>query len=172
MRGIILIESLVLVCIALNYILKCLEYKNLCDLFDNRGKSIKMLNEELLVKNAQIRNDSIKKAAMVRDVVSRTQRLVKQRQEIARLKHRVYVLRKDIKRKDRAIVRYKEQNAKFKHTCDEQSLRLEDLRDELLTETNVSNWYKNWYKVMQNECDAYLYCLRQIQEEVTNAKEE
>ena len=84
----------------------------------------------------------------------------------------IYRLRKDIKHKDRAIVRYKKRNAKFRHTCDEQSRRLEDLRDELLTEKNVAWWYKNWYTVMQNERDAYLYCLRQIQEEVTNAKEE
>ena len=94
------------------------------------------------------------------------------RSELRKQCFKIYRLRKDIKHKDRAIVRYKEQNAKFKHTCDEQSRRLEDVRDELLTETNVAWWYKNWYKVMQNERDAYLYCLRQIQEEVTNAKEE
>ena len=94
------------------------------------------------------------------------------RSELRKQCFRIYRLRKDIKHKDRAIVRYKEQNAKFRHTCNEQSRRLEDLRDELLTEKNVAWWYKNWYKVMENERDAYLYCLRQIQEEVTNAKEE
>lgn len=142
MRGIILIESILLVCITLNYILKCLEYENLRDLFDIRGKSIKMLNEEV---NTQI---------------------YEAEEEIKRLKHRVYVLKRDTNRNQRAIVRYKEQNAKFKHTCNEQSRRLEDLRDELLTESTVACWYKNWYRVMQNERDAYLYCLRQIQEEV------
>lgn len=93
-------------------------------------------------------------------------KLVRLQRESRNQRSKIYRLRNDIKRKDRVIVRYKEQNAKFKHTCDEQSLRLEDSRDELLTERNVAWWYKNWYKVMQNERDAYLYCLRQIQEEV------
>lgn len=148
MRGIILIETILLVCITLNYILKCLEYKNLRDLFDNRGKSIKMLNEEV------------------------KREIYEAEEEIKRLKHRVYVLKKDTKRNQRAIVRYKERITKFKHICDVHYRRLADMRDELLTERNVARWYKNWYKVMENERSAYLYCLRQIQEEVTNAKEE
>lgn len=179
MRGIILIESLVLVCIALNYILKCLEYKNLRELFDNRGKSIKMLNEE--VNTQKIRYAGARDIAAVYEgnmdyyknlYYYHKYLSYEAGDEIKRLKHRVYVLKRDTKCNQRAIVRYKEQNAKLKHTCDEQSRRLEDLRDELLTEKNVAWWYKNWYKVMQNERDAYLYCLRQIQEEVTNAKKE
>ena len=51
-------------------------------------------------------------------------------------------------------------------------LEYNDLRDRCLTETHVANWYKNWYKVMQNERDSYLYCLQQIQKEVEYAKKE
>ena len=162
MRMLVLCETLALVFVVLNYILKCLEYKDLRDLFDNRGKSIKMLNDE--VKAAKIKH--------LEALNNEFNTLVKYKREINQLKHKVYVLRKDINRKDRAIVRYKEQNKVFKHGYHESEKRCADLRGIILPERIVSNYYKSWYKIMQNERDAYLYCLRQIQEEVKNAKKE
>jgi predicted transcriptional regulator len=96
----------------------------------------------------------------------------KQFKEILRLKHKVYVLKKDIKRKDRAIVRYKAQNEVFKHGYHETEERNKKLRRMYTTEIQTEQWLRSmWYATM-DERDAYLYCLRQIQEEVENAKKE
>lgn len=141
------------------------EYKSKCSECD-----------ELIISSSKMRSVGRLDQSLIRlledRLDSQSNELSTLRSESRKQHSKIYRLKRDIKRKDRAIVRYKEQNAKFRHTCNEQSRRLEDLRDELLTEKNVAWWYKNWYKVMENERDAYLYCLRQIQEEVTNAKEE
>jgi chromosome segregation ATPase len=172
MRTIILMESLLLVCIALNYILKCLEYKVLRDLFDNRGNSIKMLNAEVEDYKARIhaKNIQINMIESARDRLRNY--LYNNGAEVARLRHKVYVLKKDIKRKDRAIVRYKAQNETFRRCYHVVEKRNTKLSNKLVTTENVAEYYKGWYKTMQTERDAYLYCLRQIQEEVENAKKE
>lgn len=172
MRTIILCESLALVFIVLSYIFKCIEYKDLRNLFDDRGRSIKMLNETVEDCNARIHAKNIEINMQHSAKERLLNHLYNNGAEVRRLRHKVYALKKDIKRKDRAIVRYKTQNKVFKHGYHESEKRCEDLRDRILTEENVCNWYKSWYTVMLNERDAYLYCLRQIQEEVENAKKE
>lgn len=104
MRMLVLCESLALVFVVLNYILKCLEYKDLRDLFDNRGKSIKMLNATVENYKRRIELKGYTIASLHGDRERIINALYNNGAEVARLRHRVYVLRKDIKRKDRAIV--------------------------------------------------------------------
>lgn len=193
MRTVILVESLLLLYFALSYFLKCKEYKDLRVLFDNRGNSIQMLNRNIeklknrfntaIKINAQLdeENDSLlRKNNALRANSDYFRELAYSRgvrendlEELnIVLKHKVFLLRKDIKRKDKAIVRYKAQNKVFKHGYNESEKRNEDLRDKLLTEQNVASWYKNWYAIKNNESEAFLFCLRQIQKEVEDAKKE
>jgi hypothetical protein len=67
---------------------------------------------------------------------------------------------------------YKAQNELFRHSYHEVEKSNTKLTIRLETAENVAEYYKGWYKAMQKERDAYLYCLRQIQEEVENAKKE
>lgn len=172
MRLAILVLVLLLVFVSLNYILKCLEYKDLRDLFDNRGNSIKMLNDELVEVQTQLNTSYKIRRELIDSVIERSRRLCQQYDEIASLKRKVYVLKKDVKRKDRAIVRYKAQNEAFRHCYHAVEARNTKLENKVRLEENVSEYYKGWYKAMQTERDAYLYCLRQIQEEVEHAKKE
>lgn len=172
MRLVILVLVLLLVFVTLNYILKCLEYKDLRDLFDNRGNSIKMLNAEVEDrKNRQESADAINRN-LNNQLNKACLNMNIQFKEILRLKHKVYVLKKDIKRKDRAIVRYKTQNEVFKHGYHESEKRCEDLRDSYISASNTAKIYKSWFALTAKERSAYLYCLRQVQEEVENAKKE
>lgn len=171
MRLAILVLVLLLVTVTVNYILKCLEYKDLRDLFDNRGKSIKMLNDDSKKLNNRFKT-AIKINAQLDEENDNLLRTVQiQHGELVRLKHKVYVLRKDIKRKDRAIVRYKAQNEVFKHGYHETEERNRKLRQMYTTEIQTEQWLREMWYMTIDERDAYLYCLRQIQEEVENAKE-
>lgn len=163
MRLAILVLVLLLVFVTLNYILKCLEYKDLRDLFDNRGESIKMLNEEV-----ERKSELAKELFGNRDELIHL--LYNNGAEVERLRHKVYVLRKDIKRKDRAIVRYKTQNEVFKHGYHAAEERNKKLRKMYTTEIETEQWLRGMWYATSDERDAYLYCLRQIQEEVEHAK--
>lgn len=165
MRLTILVLVLLLVLVTLNYILKCLEYKDLQSvneaysrLYSKSKADVYNLEKQVGLLKSNLRTCEVNKE-YYRDVASgAVLRENKSNDTVIELRHKVFVLKRDIKRKDRAIVRYKAQN--------------EDLRDKLFTEENVSNWYKTCYKVMEDERSAYLYCLRQIQEEVENVKKE
>jgi chromosome segregation ATPase len=131
-----------------------------------------MLNDEVEDYKRRCELKRVNIALLRRDRERLINQLYNNGAEVERLRHKVYVLRKDIKRKDRAIVRYKAQNEVFRHSYHEVEKRNTKLTIRLETAENVAKYYKGWYKAMQTERDAYLYCLRQIQEEVENAKKE
>lgn len=103
---------------------------------------------------------------------SQSKELSTLRSESRKQRSKIYRLRNDIKRKDRAIVRYKAQNEVYKHGYHESEKRNKKLRRMYTTEIQTEQWLREMWYMMIDERDAYLYCLRQIQEEVTNAKEE
>lgn len=171
MRLAILVLVLLLVFVTLNYILKCLEYKDLQSVNEaySRVYSKSKVDAEKLQKRFDIAIKINAQLDAENDNLLRTSQI--QFGEIVRLKHRVYVLKKDTKRNQRAIVRYKAQSAKFKHTCAELEERNKKLRRMYTTEIQTEQLLRSmWYATM-DERNAYLYCLRQIQEEVNDAKE-
>ena len=179
MRLAILVLVLLLVFVTLNYILKCLEYKDLQSvneaysrLYSKSKADVYDLEKQVGLLKSNLRTSEVNKE-YYRDVASgAVLRENKSNDELLKCRHKIYVLKKDVKCKDRAIVRYKTQNEVFKHGYHESEKRNTKLEIELRCEQNVSGYYKGWYKSMQTERDAYLYCLRQIQEEVNNAKKE
>lgn len=179
MRLTILVLGILLVFVTLNYILKCLEYKDL--------QSVNEVYSRLYSKSKAYAYDLEKQVALLRSNLHTCEvdkdyykriaaESIKREDDTTRVKdflqHKIYLLRKDIKRKDRAIVRYKNQNEVFKHGYHEIEERNNKLRRMYTTEIQTEQWLRSmWYATM-DERDAYLYCLRQIQEEVENAKKE
>ena len=179
MRLAILVLALLLVFVTLNYILKCLEYKDLQSvneaysrLYSKSKADGYELEKQVGLLKLNLRTCEVNKE-YYRDVASgAVLRENKLNDTVIELRHKVFVLKRDVKRKDRAIVRYKTQNEVFKHGYHETEERNRKLRQMYTTELQTEQWLREMWYMTIDERDAYLYCLRQIQEEVENAKKE